>query len=135
MRESESCRMKELAAERGHARFADTEVRGSSIQCISNQRMLQRGEVHSNLMRPSGMQLDLEQRRGAEFQQLPPIRQSFTRRGRQVFSSLPCRSSHCFHPRAANRVAANREADSSAALFEFAFGEGDVGLLHGPRAE
>src|ERR1700756_3979796 len=55
MRKTQLCGMEELPAESRHAEIASLQVRCSAIKPISHQRMFHRGEVHSDLMRSSGV--------------------------------------------------------------------------------
>ena len=53
MRKSEFCGVEKLPAEHGKLGLADKQLSRSSIESVSDERMLCCGEVHSDLMRPS----------------------------------------------------------------------------------
>jgi len=60
MRKSEFCGMEKLPTERRKLGFADAKLWSSAIESVSDERMLYCGEVHSDLMRSAGVQLDLD---------------------------------------------------------------------------
>ena len=60
MRKSESGGVKKLPPKRRELDFADRDLRCCAIECVSDERMLERGKVYPDLMRSAGVQLDLD---------------------------------------------------------------------------
>ena len=65
MRESESSGVKKLSAEGGKFDFANLDLQCCAIEVVSDERMLECGEVYANLMRSAGVELDFDERGGA----------------------------------------------------------------------
>ena len=61
MRKAQFGGVQELPAQSRHGSFAGVQSERGSIQGVSNQRVLQRGEVHPDLMGSSGVQVDCEE--------------------------------------------------------------------------
>src|SRR5713226_8486945 len=94
--------------------------------------MLQRREVHSNLMRAPGVELDFHQRRAVDLCEGTPVRARFARM-RDV-RAVP-RFALCRHARAMDGVAPDGQLDSAALLSENALHERDIRFLDGPLAK
>src|SRR5262245_28861811 len=100
--------MQKLPAQFRKATLDQMKLSRGSVQRISGERMPNRGEVHTNLMRPACVELDFDQRGRPKFAELSPFRESFAHRAfRQSTAGLrlDCK---CFHAGAADRVAADR---------------------------
>ena len=62
LRKAQTGGMEKIAAERGQLRFFDTQLAGGTVEGVADDRMLERGEVHTNLMRAAGVELDFDER-------------------------------------------------------------------------
>jgi len=65
--------VKKIAPQRQQVELSDTQLPCRSIERIANHWVFQRGEVHSNLMRAPGVELDLHQRRAVDLGELFPV--------------------------------------------------------------
>lgn len=128
MREREARGVQELPAKVGELYLADGELRGSAIERVANDGMFEGGEVHTNLMRASGAELDFEERGGAELLKNGPVRAGVA--GVCGFSSGTRRHTH-----AALGIARNGEFDAAARGGEFSLHEREICFLNGARAK
>ena len=78
MRKPEFGGMKKLSGESGKHDLAGMDLRCGAIECVSDERMLERGEVYADLMRSSGVELDFDEGCGGELQEFAPFGECFT---------------------------------------------------------
>jgi hypothetical protein len=81
MSETKARSVEKLAAERWKFCFFDNKIRSSAIKSVANDRVLEGGEVHADLMRAPCVELDFKQRGGAEALKDTPVRVGFARTG------------------------------------------------------
>ena len=78
VREAELRRVEKLPRQCWHFGLARAKMGSSSIQNVSDQRMLYRGKVYSDLMRPSRMELDFEESRRPQVGECVPFGERFS---------------------------------------------------------
>ena len=71
--------MEKLPAESRQKGLAGVDLRRCAIETVSDQRMLERGEVYPDLMRSSGVELDFDERRGTELDDSAPLGECFAK--------------------------------------------------------
>src|SRR5579885_1363491 len=101
--------MKEMAAQRGKSNFSDPELAGRAVEGIANDGMLNGGEVHTNLMRASGVELDGSESGGTDGEQRGPFRKRLTSPSR---GGVLCRGPRK-HADTASGVARDGEIDAA----------------------
>ena len=126
MRKAEPGSVKKLTAKIGKLDFADEEMRRSAIKSVSNQRMLDCGEMYSDLMRAAGIELDVEECGDREVGQCVPVGAGFAHLACVAAMGRLGRNYETFHASAIERVAADRKCDAAGTLFKFSFRESDV---------
>ena len=109
-------------------RAADLWIRNSliasaTIDFIADDRMLEPGEVHANLMRASGLQLNVKQRKPIEAFSI-----SVQRQGDPA-------SADDRHACSVARIAGNRLIDFAAPVFDLSMHQCDVGFENFPCAK
>ena len=72
--EAKPCGMEKIAAERRQKDLADRQLRCRAVERVAHDRMMKGGEVHADLVRAAGVQLDLNERRCIDAGQDAPIR-------------------------------------------------------------
>ena len=100
--------MKELPPQFGQDRFAGAQVSRGSIEGIPNQRVLQRGEVHTNLMRSPGVELDCEEGGRSEIREFLPFRKRLAGASSKAGSAASCVVGEGLHAGTAHGIAADR---------------------------
>src|SRR6266404_2115794 len=135
MRKTELCGMKKLPSESRQFGVAHIKFRRGAIERVSDKRMLHCGEVHTDLMRSTCVELDLEQSRGSKSGEFAPLGASRAHAATLIAMVLARLLSECFHARAVDGIAANRQLDFASSVFELAFDERDVGFFYGAGAK
>src|SRR6266446_3925384 len=69
--------MQKIAPQRRHHDFSEAHLFRRTIKRVADDRTLERGEVHANLVRAPGVELDFQQRRVADSRENAPIGASF----------------------------------------------------------
>jgi len=88
MRKAELCSVKKLPICGRHFGIAHIKLARGTIQRVSDKRMFHRREVHSDLMRPAGVELDFEQCRSGKFGEFAPLRESFSHTANRIAMML-----------------------------------------------
>ncbi len=120
--------MKELAAENGEFCFADNKLRGAAVKRVAEDRMFEGGEVHTNLMRASGVELDFDERGGTKLLEDGPVGAGIA--GVCGFAGRP--GGHSY---AALGIAGDGKFDGAFCSGEFSLDEREIGFLNGTRAK
>src|SRR5438552_16798296 len=105
--------MQEIASQWRQIELAYPQLPRCAVQRVAHLRMLQRGEMHSNLMRTSGMELDFHQRCVVDLCERFPIRARLARIGDG--RTMP-RFALRRHARSMNRVASDCQINAAAFL-------------------
>src|SRR5947209_1478814 len=118
--------MQKIPSKRWQDDSLHTQLLCCAVQSIAHHWMLQRGEVHSNLMRAPGVELDLYQSRAVDLGERLPVRARLARirDGRSV-PGLALRG----HARAMDRIAPNGQLDTAGHFAENALQERYICLL------
>ena len=127
--------MEKLSAESRQKGLADMHLRRCAIENVSDQRMLERGEVYPDLMRSSGVELDFDERRGTELDDFAPLGKSFAKLSSGNMLAGFCRRYEGFHSSSVDWIAADGKIDLSGRLIEGAFNQRKVSFLDGAGAE
>ena len=93
--------MQKIARQRRHHDFSEAHLFHRTVKRVAGDRMLQRGEVHANLVCAPGVELDFQQRRVADSRENAPIGASFPGIGNR--SAVPGFALHR-HARAADGI-------------------------------
>src|SRR5262249_31730323 len=120
--------VQELPSKNRKFGFVDDELRGRAVKRIADNGMSEGGEVHANLMRPPGVELDFHQRGRAEFLQSGPVRAR-----RPGVERLPRGTSS--HTHAAFRIARNRKVNAAFCCRESSLYKRQIGFLNSAGAE
>src|SRR5260370_38846515 len=97
--------------------------------------MLHCGEMHTDLMRSAGVELDLKQSCSGKLGKFAPLGAGFSFAASRSAMRLAGLLRECFHARAVDGIAANWQLDFADSVFECAFDEGDVGFFYGAGAK
>lgn len=127
--------MKKLPSESRQFGVAHIKFRRGAIERVSDKRMLHCGEVHTDLMRSTCVELDLEQSRGSKSGEFAPLGASLAHAATLIAMVLARLLSECFHARAVDGIAANRQLDFASLVFELAFDQGYIGFFYGAGAK
>ena len=124
--------MEKIAAERGQLRFLNAQLACGPVECVADDGMFEGGEVHTNLMRAAGVELDFNERGVADSGEGTPIGARGARIGH--YRAVPGLAFHR-HARAMDRVAADGQLDAAGFFLELALHECYVDFFHFALAE
>lgn len=128
MSEREARGVQELAAKNGELCFADGELRSGSVERIADEGMFESGEVHTNLMRASSVELDFDQSCRVERLKDVPIGAG----GAGVCGFARGAGSHAY---AALGITGDGEFDAAARRGKFSLHEREIRFLNDARAK
>ncbi len=128
LREAEFGGVEEIAGQRGKREFADAELRGGAVERVADDGMMQRGEVHADLVGAAGVQLDFEERGRIDAGEGAPVRAGFA-----GFAEDEAAAGG--HAGAPVGVASDGEVDGAVVLFQEAFHQGEVDFFDLALAE
>src|SRR6267154_3367737 len=123
LRETELCGVQEIAAQGSQRVLADLELRRRTVERVANNWMSQRGEMHANLVRASGVKLDFGECCVVDVRDGAPV-------GARFAGVAQHDTAAGGHARAISGVAGYGQLDTAAGFLEMAFEERQVGLLH-----
>src|SRR5712672_1927541 len=123
LRETELRGVQEIAAQGWKCTLADLELRRSTVERVAHDWMPQRGEMHANLVRASGVKLNFGECCVVDVRDGAPV-------GARFAGVAQHDTAAGSHPRAISGVARYGQLDTAAGFFEMAFEERQVGLLH-----
>src|SRR5882762_5089573 len=123
LRETELRGVQEIAAQGSQRALADLELRRCTVERVANNWMSQRGEMHANLVRASGVKLNFGEGCIVDARDGAPI-------GARFAGVAQHDAAASAHPRAISGVARYGQLDTAAGFLEMAFEERQVGLLH-----
>ena len=81
-------------------------------------------------MRSTGVQLDLDQGRGNEFHECPPLGERFANAAGRDATRGTRMEGKCLHASAVDGIAANREGDFAAGSFEATFNQREISFFY-----
>ena len=90
--------------------LADAQLRRRAVERVANDRMMQRGKVHADLMRAAGVELDFDERGGVDAGEDAPVGAGFAGVGEGGAAARG-------HADAALGVAADGEIDAAVVFF------------------
>ena len=119
--------MEKIAAERGQLRFFEAQLARCAVERVADDGMFECGEVHTNLMRAAGMELDFDERGIGDGGEGTPIGAcgAGIRHGGAV-PSLALDS----HARAMDGVATDGQLDAAGFFLELALHKSEVDFFH-----
>ena len=77
MCEAEFGGVKKIPAERRERELSNAELRSRAVECVTDDGMLDGGEVHANLMRTARVELDFDECRRVDRGEGAPVGESF----------------------------------------------------------
>src|SRR5215472_6913279 len=125
-------RVEKITFQLWQGNLADAQLGRGAIQRIAYHGMLQCIEVYTDLMRPPGGGLDVEEGGVSDICEGTPVRARVA--GIRDGRSAPGLSL-CGHARAVNGIASNRERDASALFLQDSLHQRNVGFLYRALAE
>jgi len=132
VREAKFRRVEKIAVERRQLLLSHPQLLRRAIQRIANDGVLERGEVHSNLMRAARVELDLDESRAVNPGEGFPVGEGPAGIGDS--SAAPGFAVYR-HARAINRVAPDGEVDAASFFGKDPLHQSDVSLLDSTAAE
>src|SRR6267154_4053246 len=123
LRETELRGVQEIAAQGSQRALADLELRRRTVERVANNWMSQRGEMHANLVRASGVKLNFGEGCVVDAREGAPI-------GARFAGVAQHDAAACGHARAISRVACYGQVDTAAGFLEMTLDEREVRLLY-----
>jgi len=122
LREAEFGGVEEIAVQRGQRDFSNAKLRGCAVERVTNDGVAKSGEMHADLVRAAGVELNFEERGGIDAGEDAPVGAGFA-------SVAENDAAAGGHAGATLGVAGDGEVNGAAIFFQKALHESDVGFL------
>jgi len=128
LREAEFGGVEEIAVQRDQRDFSDAELRGCTVERVTNHGVEKSGEMHADLVRAAGVELHFEERSGVDAGEDAPVGAGFA-------SVAENDAAAGGHAGATIGIAGDGEVNGAAIFFQEALHESDVRFLDFASAE